>query len=210
MYVWQYGKEKGKEGYNYLAWVWKNTDFAVKCSEKLLDNEGCPAISTGLRPALFSNNIINYVTVTSPCFYACRWSLKNPLQKGRIILNWIQIPTVNNQKVHVLYYHPDTTKIFSNNLSWKIKYTVEIFREKNNLISIWFKIHRQKSTRKASKWPLILPWNPTTSIHQCDLFGSAVQCDTSIKMLFFMSYTSFEEDLATDRHVVYSSTAWML
>lgn len=71
-----------------------------------------------------------YATVTSPCFYACRWNLKNPLQKGRIILNWIQIPTVNNQKVHVLYYHPDTTKIFSNNLSWKIKYTVEILGEK--------------------------------------------------------------------------------
>lgn len=44
----------------------------------------------------------SYDTVTSPCLYVCRCSFSNPLQKGKIILNWIQIPTVNNQKVHVL------------------------------------------------------------------------------------------------------------
>lgn len=50
----------------------------------------------------FQITLSSYDTVTSHCWYACRCRLKNPLQKGRIILNWIQIPTVNNQKVRVL------------------------------------------------------------------------------------------------------------
>lgn len=47
----------------------------------------------------FQTTLSSHDTVTSACLYTCMCSLKNPLQKGMIILNWIQTSTVNNQKV---------------------------------------------------------------------------------------------------------------